>query len=236
MLRLRGHSVTTAGDGIEAVEAARTTLFDLILMDISMPRMDGLEATRTIRRDPVSRSVPVIGVTANASPDKVPEFLAAGLNDVLVKPVTRNVLMSTIAAHVRGAKPSGMTLRARDKGECPILNAEVFAETMEEMGRDFVERLAARLLSEVKGVIVQLRDLTAAGALTDAARAAHKTAGAAAAIGLAGLQDTLAAFEACALEGDAQTAATALDEVRRLLPLTVVTLRHRGLSVAHDTA
>ena len=236
MLRLRGPSVTTAADGIAAVEAARGTLFDLILMDISMPRMDGLEATRLIRRDPVSRNVPVIGVTANASPDKVPEFLAAGLNDVLVKPVTRNTLITTIAAHVAGMPPQAITLRTDANGECPILNVEVFSETLQEMGRDFLERLADRLLSEVEAVIIQLRDLTTAGALTDAARAAHKTAGAAAAIGLSGLHSTLSAFEKCALDGNAASARTALDEVRRLLPLTVVTLRHRGLSVAHDTA
>ena len=79
MLKLRGHQVTVTVDGQEAVEQASAQRYDMILMDISMPRMDGLEATRGIRKGGACRDVPVVGVTANASPDRIPEFLAAGM-------------------------------------------------------------------------------------------------------------------------------------------------------------
>lgn len=232
MLRLRGHTVTTAVDGIEAVEQATATAFDMILTDISMPRMDGIEATRIIRGGGASQNVPIIGVTANASPDKLPEFLGAGMTDVLVKPITRSALMAIIATYARG------TARARPRApelaptEPPIINPDVFKETLEEMGRDFVERIADRLLHETEAVIIQLQDLGAVGSYADAGKAAHKTAGAAAAIGLSGLHMALADYERAADAADAAGTDAALARVRLVLPRTVAELRDRGLSLA----
>ena len=230
MLRLRGHTVTNAVDGIEAVDHAGSTAFDMILMDISMPRMDGLEATRHIRRDGASRNVPIIGVTANASPDKLPEFLGAGMTDVLVKPITRAALMAIIANHAR------VTGRGRaapaPAAEPAVLNQDVFRETIEEMGRDFVERIADRLLHEAESVLQVIQTLDNAGSLDEAARAAHKTAGAAAAIGLAGLQSALARYERSAQAADRKGTSEALADARKVLPRTVAELRANGLALA----
>lgn len=236
MLRLRGHTVTTAMDGIEAVEQAGATAFDMILMDISMPRMDGLDATRHIRRDGASCQVPIIGVTANASPDKMPEFLGAGMTDVLVKPITRSALMAIIANYARGVARARPQPAPAAAAGTPILNLEVFDETMEEMGRDFVERIADRLLHETEALVIDLETLTAAGKRDEAGKAAHKTAGAAAAIGLAGLQGALAAYERASLSGDAPAAEAALAETRRILPRTVAELRAKGLALALNRA
>ena len=87
LLRMRGHSTREAEDGSIGVEKAMAERPDVILMDISMPVMDGLEATRTIRAGGISADVPIIGVTANADPDKKDRFLAAGMTEVLSKPV-----------------------------------------------------------------------------------------------------------------------------------------------------
>lgn len=236
MLRLRGHTVTTAVDGIEAVEHATATAFDMILTDISMPRMDGLEATRIIRREGASRHVPIIGVTANASPDKMPEFIGAGMTDVLVKPITRAALMAIIANYARGGSRSRPRAVAAPAAETPVINADVFRETMDEMGRDFVERIADRLLHETEAVIIQLADLGAVGAYADAGKAAHKTAGAAAAIGLSGLQTALSGYERAAQSADADGASAALEQIRSVLPRTVSELRERGLSLALSRA
>jgi PAS domain S-box-containing protein len=236
MLRLRGHTVTTAIDGIEAVDHAARTPFDMILTDISMPRMDGLEATRRIRREGVCRKVPIIGVTANASPEKMPEFLGAGMTDVLVKPITRAALMAIIATYARGATRNRPRTIDPVATAVPFLNPDVFNETIEEMGRDFVERIADRLLHETESVIVQLTDLGAAGAYEDAGKAAHKTAGAAAAIGLSGLHSALSGYERAAQAKDGKSTAAALAEVRRVLPGTVAELRARGLALAHTRA
>jgi CheY-like chemotaxis protein len=78
----------SAEDGLEAVEAARTGRFDLILMDIRMPNMDGVAATRAIRalKGPVG-ATPIIALTANADPDDAEAYLAAGMNGVVEKPM-----------------------------------------------------------------------------------------------------------------------------------------------------
>lgn len=233
MLKLRGHQVTVTVDGQEAVEHAAAQRYDMILMDISMPRMDGLEATRGIRKGGACSDVPVVGVTANASPDRIPEFLAAGMTDVLVKPITRGALAAVLAAHGKRATPA--PTGARSEQEEVMLNTEVFDETLEEMGRDFVERVATRMLEDADS---SLKEVAAniPGDLHTAGRVAHKAAGAAAAIGLAALHKALADCETAAIAGDAAEATRAMEAARAAIPGTVAALRARGLSVGVVTA
>lgn len=89
-----GYQFTRAADGVEAVEKVLSEHFDLVLMDIKMPRMDGLEATREIRK--TNREVPIIALTAHAFNSDKEAAIAAGCNDVLVKPIDRNVLTGTL--------------------------------------------------------------------------------------------------------------------------------------------
>lgn len=230
MLKLRGHQVTVTVDGIEAVEQAARQRYDLILMDISMPRMDGLEATRRIRAEGVSRDVPVVGVTANASPDRIPEFLTAGMTDVMVKPITRGALAAVLATHgTHGGmlKPCGTTEK---ETAMAVLNEEVFDETLEEMGRDFVERVASRMLEDAQASLKEVAEKIPTD-LHTAGRVAHKAAGAAAAIGLAALHKALADCEHAAIAGDAEAATRAVEEARAAIPGTIAALRARGLVV-----
>jgi len=84
-------------DGVEAVEAARTGRFDLILMDIRMPRMDGLEATKVIRTLPGSAgAVPIIALTANADPEDAQSYIACGMHAVVEKPIKPERLLQAI--------------------------------------------------------------------------------------------------------------------------------------------
>lgn len=222
MLTLRGHRVTSTTDGQQAVDHMSAD-FDLVLMDISMPRMDGLEATRRIRA--MGLQVPIIGVTANASPDKVPDFLAAGMTDVLVKPITGSALHALIQTHVAAELPASPPPIIVPS--VPVLNDDVLAESVEDMGRDFVRNIVARVLREVDGVVVALRDQGLD--LRSAADMSHRTAGAAAAVGLSGLHAALVAHETAAVAGHAQGAADALRRVEQLVPVTSVALRCQGL-------
>ena len=89
----------SANDGAEAVEAARGGRFDLILMDIKMPVMDGVAATRAIRGlgGPASL-VPIIALTANAEPEDAEGYLAAGMNGVVEKPMKPEHLLAALQA------------------------------------------------------------------------------------------------------------------------------------------
>ena len=93
----------SATDGIEAVEAARTGRFDLILMDIKMPRMDGVTATREIRAlAGAAGRVPIIALTANADPEDAAGYLRAGMNGVVEKPMKPENLLRALQENLSG--------------------------------------------------------------------------------------------------------------------------------------
>jgi CheY-like chemotaxis protein len=89
----------SAEDGVEAVEAARSGRFDIILMDIKMPRMDGVQATREIRAfDGLAGEVPIIALTANADPEDAVNYLASGMSSVVEKPIKPEALLAAMNA------------------------------------------------------------------------------------------------------------------------------------------
>ena len=92
MLETIGFDHAVACDGLEAVEAARAESFDLILMDVRMPNMDGLAATQAIRATPGGACVPIVAMTADAMPEDVARCLAAGMNAHMAKPVSIKAL------------------------------------------------------------------------------------------------------------------------------------------------
>ena len=98
MLRNLGDTATLAGSGREAIDLARTTAFDCILMDIQMPELDGIETARLIREssDCPCAAVPIIAVTAHAMKGDRENFLAAGMDDYLTKPVDGTELAATL--------------------------------------------------------------------------------------------------------------------------------------------
>jgi CheY-like chemotaxis protein len=90
MLQQLGCRVEVAGNGVEAVDALRQTVYDLVLMDMMMPEMDGIAATRLIRAETgPNRSVPIIGVTANAFTQDREACLDVGMTGFLAKPITK---------------------------------------------------------------------------------------------------------------------------------------------------
>jgi signal transduction histidine kinase/CheY-like chemotaxis protein/cbb3-type cytochrome oxidase subunit 3 len=91
-----GAEVTVAGNGAEAVDACRGGVFDVILMDLQMPVMDGLEATRAIRRGGMNRDTRIVGLTAAVGPEFERQCREAGMDDYLSKPVQRDQLTQAI--------------------------------------------------------------------------------------------------------------------------------------------
>jgi two-component system, sensor histidine kinase len=100
MLTKMQHTVTTVDNGIQAIASWQSGTFDLILMDMQMPEMDGLEATRVIRsQEPVGARIPIIALTANALGEDRDACLAAGMDQVLAKPVTAAVVGAALAMY-----------------------------------------------------------------------------------------------------------------------------------------
>jgi signal transduction histidine kinase/ActR/RegA family two-component response regulator len=95
-LELAGYNIVTAQDGLDALVQANLVHPDLILMDIQMPRMDGIEATRKLRNEPEFKYTPIIAITALAMPNDRERCLAAGMNEYISKPVNLKALVRMI--------------------------------------------------------------------------------------------------------------------------------------------
>lgn len=96
--------VDTAGSGLEAIESIKKKTYDLVLMDVQMPEMDGLEATRLIRSDRNNISLPIVAMTANAMIGDREKCIDAGMNDYVTKPIDTNELFKTMAKWLKRIK------------------------------------------------------------------------------------------------------------------------------------
>ena len=108
LLRSAGYSLEIARDGIEAVERATAQHFDVILMDVQMPRADGITATRQIRTVDRLRNVPIIGLSAGAMKKDRDNCIEAGMSDYLSKPIDWDKLLSLLSDIEKALKKSSM--------------------------------------------------------------------------------------------------------------------------------
>ena len=108
LLRRAGHTVDSVSNGLEAVHAVAALPYDLVLMDVQMPEMDGFEATRAIRRMGGSAAqVPIVAMTANAMTGDQAACLAAGMDDYLPKPIAADQLLRIVAQWSASRKSAG---------------------------------------------------------------------------------------------------------------------------------
>ena len=102
MLRIGGYDMLEASDGSTGLEMAESERPDLILMDINLPDIDGIEATSRLKASQDLKHIPVIALTANAMFGDKERFLDAGCDGYIAKPVTKNELLNTIALYLGG--------------------------------------------------------------------------------------------------------------------------------------
>lgn len=129
-----GHAVRHAKNGMEAVSIVAENWADLVLMDVHMPEMDGVEATHIIRETFSPDHLPIVGLTAEAFFERHQDFRKAGMNDVLSKPYTENQLKDLIERNLSGRRsPSGPVSGHLSPSD---FSAPVFAETRTEASKD----------------------------------------------------------------------------------------------------
>ncbi|MBP2295618.1 hybrid sensor histidine kinase/response regulator [Azospirillum rugosum] len=150
MLAAVGHRVDTAADGREAVEAASRGGYDLILMDVQMPVMDGLAATAAIRAlPPPQGSVPILAMSASALPAEVARCVAAGMDGHVAKPIDRAALLDAIDQRLNDRRLTACPVPiAADPGPPPPtpVAAVLDLDHLRRMGRDIGEDSLARLV------------------------------------------------------------------------------------------
>jgi len=154
MLTAAGHQVTLAGNGAEAVEAVKVDEFDLILMDIEMPGMDGIEATTTIRGlGARAGDIPIIALTANAMPELARQYKAAGMNDYLSKPIDRDRLLDLVAKW-SPRRPQEPASPAPE--DLPVLDEALLKDLETRLGKGKVTVFAKMLREELDRAIATM--------------------------------------------------------------------------------
>jgi len=237
MLLADGHQVTEAHDGADGVRRAGAERFDLILMDISMPIMDGREATAAIRAgEGPNRDVPIIAVTAHALPAEIEEFRRYGIDRYLSKPIDRAELRSLLAA------PLGMhgARVAADESEpaLPLLDAAHLDSLRADLSTETVTDLLERFVIEAEDI---LPGLAAGDAhrqdLSEVRVVAHKLAGSAAAFGALRLRQALTEVQTHADAGESAHALAACEALPALWQDTKAALHDamRGTGCASET-
>jgi CheY-like chemotaxis protein len=114
VLRREGHMVDVASSGLEALEKVATTAYDIVFLDIFMPGIDGLETARRMRAMPGQRAgLPIVALTANVSGLDRADYIAAGMNDLVPKPVEKATLLGAIARHVWAGRRVGPSVPLR---------------------------------------------------------------------------------------------------------------------------
>ena len=190
LLQRQGHSVEVVGDGRAAVEAVRAGTYDVVLMDVHMPDMDGLAATREIRRLADGKhAIPIIALSASALPEETQACVAAGMDAYLAKPIDPAALARALAA------------RAGTNAAASVLDEAYFTALVEALGPAKVAEIVAGVAEETRPHRERLALALARGDLDGVRTAAHALRGIAGTLGLAALAGLSGAIEEAARAG-----------------------------------
>jgi two-component system sensor histidine kinase/response regulator len=221
LLSRLGIEIDIANNGREAVEmmGAQPGRYAAVLMDMQMPEMDGLSATRALRANPEWQHVPIIAMTANAMKADLDACLAAGMNDYVIKPIDRQALRQTLHRWLPTVSSGEDAVAAPRppvvppvQGE-PSLDGIDVAGTLQRLGLDFdtLRRMLVRFADGQTSVLEALRASVAAGDAPAAARHAHAIAGAAGNLGVDALRHAAKALEHAGRAGRTDLAALLAD-------------------------
>jgi len=212
MIEKLGYRSDSVSNGLEVIEKLKTTPYDLLLMDVQMPGMDGFEATRQIR-NPESgvknRHIPIIAMTAHAMKGDREMCLNAGMNDYLSKPIDPNELAEVIVRWTLSEKSTN----EKSSEQARIFNADVL---LKRLGGDtqFYDEIIDVFLQDVPKQIRTLEDAINQGDAIIVHRQAHTLNGASANIGAVGLEEVAFQLERASRKQDLSQAVGILDCIK----------------------
>jgi two-component system sensor histidine kinase/response regulator len=215
ILAKSGHCVTVAENGLKAVEALKVCTFDLVLMDLQMPFMDGLQATAAIRSAEVgtSRRVPIIAMTAHAMKEDKDRCLAVGMDGYVSKPIHAKTILKAIEDCLDQEKPTS------DGRSDPGVSAEPIdldaALDRVDGDRTFLVEMAGIFLEELPVQMAEIREALVQRQVAALIAPAHKLKNWAGNFVAKAMFDSLARLEALGRSGNLEWALAALPELER---------------------
>jgi GAF domain-containing protein/CheY-like chemotaxis protein len=224
LLEKLGYRADVAANGLEAIEALERQPYDLVLMDVQMPEMDGVEATRQILERWPERERPwIVAMTAEVMQGDREGFLAAGMNDYVAKPIRPRELVAAIVRSPR-REDGDATRSAR---QAPAVDAAVLARLAESMGGDeaFIAELVEQFVSDSPALLEAARNGLERGDLEEVRRAAHTLKSNAATVGANELSDRSRRLEMAAKAGEIGDGTASIDAVAEELERVHAALR-----------
>jgi len=225
LLDQQGHTATVVGNGTLAVQRAAQEPFDVILMDVQMPEMSGIEATAAIRKqeEGTGRHLPIVALTARAMAGDREQCLAAGMDAYVAKPVRAAELFSAIDTAIAGTP---LSQRSALSPETTVSSVNVSALLSGFGGRsDLVAEVIDVFLADAPVMLTRLRHAGAGADAGELAAAAHAIKGSAGLFSQGEAYERARALEIRARSGDASNAAAACDEIDASLSRLVSELR-----------
>lgn len=231
MLTSLGHVAEVAGDGLLAVEALAVEDYDLVLMDVQMPRLDGFGATARIRAaERPGKRTPIVAMTANAVTGERERCLAVGMDDFLTKPVNRDDLARALARWLGGGDVADSSVGS--PAPAAVVSPQVLDHSrLDELGElgegdaAYVDRVLERFTTTGPALVAAVQSAGTSGEL---AFAAHKLAGTAGNLGLEQLAALARRLEVLA-ESEPDAARTMIADLRPALDAAIAALTgHRA--------
>jgi two-component system, sensor histidine kinase and response regulator len=240
-----GIELDIANNGREALEmvGAARGKYAAVLMDVQMPEMDGLAATRAMRSDPTLHDLPIIAMTANAMKADLDACLAAGMDDHITKPIERKALLQTLrrwlpTRHTPLGSPSLPGSAGAVMDDSPRLEGIDVPGSLERLGLEFetFQRMLVRFADGQGAMLDALRAAVASGDSAAVARHAHTIAGASGNLGAGALHAAAKALERAGREGSKDLAQLLADlEARAAVVFrSIDTLRGASVPVATE--
>jgi CheY-like chemotaxis protein/HPt (histidine-containing phosphotransfer) domain-containing protein len=227
LLEKLGYRADVAGNGREAIEALERQRYDLVLMDIQMPEMDGVEATGLIlERFPEGERPWIVAMTAEVMQGDREGFLAAGMNDYVAKPIRPHELVTAI---LRAPSRSGTEAAPTTHEASPAVDDTVIERLTESMGGDetFIAELIEQFLGDSPALVEAARRGLDAGDADEVRRAVHTLKSNAATFGANPLADRSRELEAAAKDGELQDGSSKLEAIAAELERVHAALRAR---------
>lgn len=169
-------TVDTAENGLVAIEKIKNNVYDVVLMDVQMPVMDGYEATRAIRlMGTPMRSVPIVALTANATKPDIEKCLAAGMNDYLPKPFTPDDLYDKLFDELRITKQQNGAMKK--KAPSPLKKGKFdlsYLRSVSDNNEQFVREMVETFIETIPPVLTQMKECLAAKNWQRLSRLAHQ--------------------------------------------------------------